>query len=167
MDFYDDPQAEKLNTVNEYLKMWVWCQRETRSRHISPTYAVMMSVRSTKKHQSDLEEELKKQAKNPRRGLILDQPIKMTYVEKRMISDKVDAIINDPTKWTGHFRDKEVIVSFYLDKIANPRGCGQSEKRFSKVFRVPRWKVKSMVRMALLYIANFLGVDDEKTMERY
>lgn len=146
MEFLGDPQECKLREMQQYLRWWAWSQKERKKTGINVLYPLMMSVRRTEETE-----------KNVRRGLVLDQKIPMTRIEKQMIARKVDAIMNDPELWRGHYRDKEVLAMFYLDPSANPRGCNESVKVFSKSLRVPRWQVKNMIKSALIYFSTLYG----------
>ena len=146
MEFLGDPQEYKLREMQQYLRWWAWSQKERKKTGINVLYPLMMSVRRTEETE-----------KNVRRGLVLDQKIPVTRIEKQMIARKVDAIMNDPELWRGHYRDKEVLAKFYLERSANPMGCNESVKVFSKSFRVPRWQVKNMIRSALAYFSTLYG----------
>lgn len=146
MEFLGDPQEYKLREMQQYLRWWAWSQKERKKTGINVLYPLMMSVRRTEETE-----------KNVRRGLVLDQKIPVTRIEKQIIARKVDAIMNDPDLWRGHYRDKEILAMFYLDSSANPRGCNESIKAFSKSFRVPRWQVKNMIRSALAYFSTLYG----------
>lgn len=149
MEFLGDPQESKLRTMQEFLRFWAWSQKERKKTGINVLYPLMMSVRRTEETE-----------KNVRRGLVLDQKIPVTRIEKQIIARKVDAIMNDPEQWRGHYRDKEILAKFYLDKTANPLGGNESVKAAAKQLRMPRWQVKNALRTALLYFANLYG--DEK-----
>lgn len=146
MEFLGDPQEYRLREMQQYLRWWAWSQKERKKTGINVLYPLMMSVRRTEETE-----------KNVRRGLVLDQKIPVTRIEKQMIARKVDAIMNDPELWRGHYRDKEVLAKFYLERSANPMGCNESVKVFSKSFRVPRWQVKNMIRSALIYFSTLYG----------
>ncbi len=146
MEFLGDPQEYKLREMQQYLRWWAWSQKERKKTGINVLYPLMMSVRRTEETE-----------KNVRRGLVLDQKIPVTRIEKQIIARKVDAIMNDPDLWRGHYRDKEVLAMFYLERSANPMGCNESVKVFSKSFRVPRWQVKNMIRSALAYFSMLYG----------
>lgn len=146
MEFLGDPQEYKLREMQQYLRWWAWSQKERKKTGINVLYPLMMSVRRTEETE-----------KNVRRGLVLDQKIPVTRIEKQIIARKVDKIMNDPELWRGHYRDKEILAMFYLDPSANPRGCNESVKVFSKSLRVPRWQVKNMIRSALIYFSTLYG----------
>lgn len=147
MDFYGDPFAERLNTLHEFFRWWAWSNHERKKTGINVLYPLMMSVRNTEEHQKDIEE-------NVRRNLVLGQPIRVPAIERHLIANRIDKIINDPELWHGHYSDRLVLVCYYLDKTANTRGCGQSVRHFSKAFKVPHFRVKPMVRTALIYFSS-------------
>ena len=146
MEFFGDPQEYKLREMQQYLRWWAWSQKERKKTGINVLYPLMMSVRRTEETE-----------KNVRRGLALDQKIPVTRIEKQIIARKVDAIMNDPDLWRGHYRDKEILAMFYLDQSANPRGCNEHERVFAKRFRVYRGRAVSMIRSALWYFSTLYG----------
>ena len=146
MEFFGDPEESKLRLMQEYLRIWAWSQKERRGTGVNVLYPLMMSVRR-----------IENSEKNVRRGLVLGQRIPMSSMEKHQIAMKVDKIMNDPELWRGHYRDKEILAKFYLDKTANPLGCNESVKAFAKQFKVPRWQVKNMLRLSVLYFAVIYG----------
>lgn len=149
MEFFDDPEESKLRLMQEYLRIWAWSQKERRRTGVNVLYPLMMSVRR-----------IEKSEENVRRGLVLGQRIPVSSMGKHQIAVKVDKIMNDPEQWRGHYRDKEILAKFYLDKTANPLGGNESVKAAAKQLRMPRWQVKNALRTALLYFANLYG--DEK-----
>lgn len=156
MEFIGDPQESKLRTMQEFIRFWAWSQKERKRTGVNPLYSLMMSVRNAEEELKRIEQKVAEKD-NPnaaRRGLTLGKPIPMTRIEKQLITQKVDKILSDPELWRGHYRDKEVLVKFYLDRSASPFGCNESVKAFSKSFRVPRWQVKNMVRSALAYFST-------------
>ena len=153
MDFYGDPFAEQLNTLHEFFRWWAWSNHERKKTGINVLYPLMMSVRSEEEVIKNLEKKVKENT-DPRRGLTLGLPTRVPPVEKHLIARKIDKIINDPELWHGHYSDRLVLVCFYLDKTANTRGCGQSVRHFSKAFKVPHFRVKPMVRTALIYFSS-------------
>lgn len=146
MEFLGDPQEYKLREMQQYLRWWAWSQKERKKTGINVLYPLMMSVRRTEETE-----------KNVRRGLVLDQKIPVTRIEKQMIARKVDAIMNDPELWRGHYRDKEVLAAFYLERSANWRGCNELERAFCRQFRVRKGEAKQMLRGALLYFSTLYG----------
>ncbi len=146
MEFLGDPQEYKLREMQQYLRWWAWSQKERKKTGINVLYPLMMSVRRTEETE-----------KNVRRGLVLDQKIPVTRIEKQLIARKVDKIMNDPDLWRGHYRDKEVLAMFYLDPSANPRGCNEHERLFARRFRVYRGMAREMLRGALLYFSTLYG----------
>lgn len=146
MEFLGDPQEYKLREMQQYLRWWAWSQKERKKTGINVLYPLMMSVRRTEETE-----------KNVRRGLVLDRKIPVTRIEKQIIARKVDAIMNDPDLWRGHYRDKEILAMFYLDQSANPRGCNEHERVFAKRFRVYRGRAVSMIRSALWYFSTLYG----------
>lgn len=159
MEFFDDPEEAKLRTMQEFLRFWAWSQKERKRTGINPLYSLMMSVRNAEEELKRIEQKVAEKD-NPnaaRRGLTLGKPIPMTRIEKQMIASKVDRIMNDPELWRGHYRDKEVLASFYLDSSANARGCHESVKALSKALRIPRWEVKRAVRTALIFFSTLYG----------
>lgn len=159
MEFIGDPQEEKLRTMQEFLRFWAWSQKERKRTGVNPLYSLIMSVRNAEEELKRIEQKVadKDNPNAARRGLTLGKSIPMTRIEKQLIARKVDKIMNDPDLWRGHYRDKEVLAMFYLDPSANPRGCNESVKAFSKSFRVPRWQVKNMIRSALAYFSTLYG----------
>lgn len=146
MEFLGDPQEYRLREMQQYLRWWAWSQRERRKTGINVLYPLMMSVRRAEKTEE-----------NVRRGLVLDQKINVTSIEKHMIAQKVDRIMSDPELWRGHYHDKVVLAAFYLDNTANWRGCNEFERAFCRQFRVCRRDVKEMLRSALLYFSALYG----------
>lgn len=146
MEFLGDPQEYKLREMQQYLRWWAWSQKERKKTGINVLYPLMMSVRRTEETE-----------KNVRRGLVLDQKIPVTRIEKQMIARKVDAIMNDPELWRGHYRDKEILATFYLDRSANCRGCNELERAFCRLFRVRKDEAKRMLRVALSYFSLLYG----------
>lgn len=159
MEFLGDPQEDKLRTMQEFLRFWAWSQKERKRTGVNPLYSLMMSVRNAEEELKRIEQKVadKDNPNAARRGLTLGKPIPMTRIEKQLITQKVDKILSDPELWRGHYRDKEVLVKFYLDRSASPFGCNESVKAFSKSIRVPRWQVKNMVRSAILYFSTLYG----------
>lgn len=159
MEFIGDPQESKLRTMQEFIRFWAWSQKERKRTGVNPLYSLMMSVRNAEEELKRIERKVadKDNPNAARRGLTLGKPIPMTRIEKQLIARKVDKIMNDPELWRGHYRDKEVLAKFYLERSANPMGCNESVKVFSKSFRVPRWQVKNMIRAALLYFSALYG----------
>ncbi|HIU85186.1 MAG TPA: hypothetical protein IAC66_07475 [Candidatus Aphodousia gallistercoris] len=158
MEFFGDPQEEKLRAMQEFLRLWAWSQKERKRTGINPLYSLMVSVRNAEEEIKRIEQKaLDNNPNAARRGLTLGKPIPMTRNEKQLIAHKVDSIMNDPELWRGHYRDKEVLAKFYLDSSANPKGCNESVKLFSRSMHVPRWQVKNMIRSALLYFSMLYG----------
>lgn len=162
-----DPQEEKLRTMQEFLRLWAWSQKERKRTAVNPLYYLMASVRN---HEAELKRIEQKVAdkNNPnaaRRGLTLGKSIPMTRIEKQLIARKVDAIMCDSELWRGHYRDKEILATFYLHPSANPRGCNESVKVFSRALRMPRWQVKNVLRTALLYFANLYEDEIVETVD--
>ena len=159
MEFIGDPQEEKLRTMQEFLRLWAWSQKERKRTGVNPLYSLMMSVRNAEEELKRIEQKVADKD-NPNaawRGLTLGKPIPMTRIEKQLIARKVDKIMNDPELWRGHYRDKEVLAKFYLERSANPMGCNESVKDAAITFRVPRWQVKNMIRPALAYFSTLWG----------
>lgn len=158
MEFYNDPQEGKLREVQQYMRFWAWSQRERKRTGINPLYRMMMSVRNSEEELKKIEKKVKdKSEESLRSDLVLGRTIPILAIEKHLIAEKVDRIMNDPELWRGHYRDKEVLVSFYLDKSANWKGCNESIHPFSKLLRIPRWKVKNVVRSSLMYFSSLYG----------
>lgn len=159
MEFIGDPQEEKLRTMQEFLRFWAWSQKERRRTGVNPLYSLMMSVRNAEEELKRIEQKVADKG-NPNaawRGLTLGKPIPMTRMEKQLIARKVDKIMNDPELWRGHYRDKEVLAAFYLDRSANWRGCNELERAFCRQFRVRKGEAKQMLRGALLYFSALWG----------
>lgn len=159
MEFLGDPQEEKLRTMQEFLRFWAWSQKERKRTGINPLYSLMMSVRNAEEELKRIEQKVADKG-NPNaawRGLTLGKPIPMTRMEKQLIARKVDKIMNDPELWRGHYRDKEVLAAFYLDRSANWRGCNELERAFCRQFRVRKGEAKQMLRGALLYFSALWG----------
>ena len=159
MEFIGDPLEDILRAMLEFLRLWAWSQKERKRTGVNPLYSLMMSVRNAEEELKRIEQKVADKD-NPNaawRGLTLGKPIPMTRIEKQLIARKVDKIMNDPELWRGHYRDKEVLAKFYLERSANPMGCNESVKVFSKSFRVPRWQVKNMIRPALAYFSTLWG----------
>lgn len=159
MEFLGDPQEEKLRTIQEFLRFWAWSQKERKRTGINPLYSLMMSVRNAEEELKRIEQKVADKG-NPNaawRGLTLGKPIPMTRMEKQLIARKADKIMNDPELWRGHYRDKEVLAAFYLDRSANWRGCNELERAFCRQFRVRKGEAKQMLRGALLYFSALWG----------
>ena len=159
MEFIGDPQEEKLRTMQEFLRFWAWSQKERRRTGVNPLYSLMMSGRNSEEELKRIEQKVADKG-NPNaawRGLTLGKPIPMTRMEKQLIARKVDKIMNDPELWRGHYRDKEVLAAFYLDRSANWRGCNELERAFCRQFRVRKGEAKQMLRGALLYFSTLYG----------
>lgn len=159
MEFIGDPQEEKLRTMQEFLRFWAWSQKERKRTGINPLYSLMMSVRNAEEELKRIEQKVADKG-NPNaawRGLTLGKPIPMTRIEKQLIARKVDKIMNDPDLWRGHYRDKEVLAAFYLERSANWRGCNELERAFCRQFRVRKGEAKQMLRGALLYFSTLYG----------
>ena len=159
MEFIGDPQEEKLRTMQEFLRFWAWSQKERKRTGVNPLYSLMMSVRNAEEELKRIEQKVADKG-NPNaawRGLTLGKPIPMTRIEKQLIARKVDKIMNDPELWRGHYRDKEVLAAFYLDRSANWRGCNELERAFCRQFRVRKGEAKQMLRGALLYFSTLYG----------
>lgn len=159
MEFIGDPQEEKLRTMQEFLRFWAWSQKERRRTGVNPLYSLMMSVRNAEEELKRIEQKVADKG-NPNaawRGLTLGKPIPMTRMEKQLIARKVDKIMNDPELWRGHYRDKEVLAAFYLDRSANWRGCNELGRAFCRQFRVRKGEAKQMLRGALLYFSALWG----------
>lgn len=159
MEFLGDPQESKLRTMQEFIRFWAWSQKERKRTGVNPLYYLMASVRN---HEVELKRIEQKVAdkNNPNaawRGLTLGKPIPMTRIEKQLIARKVDKIMNDPELWRGHYRDKEVLAAFYLERSANWRGCNELERAFCRQFRVRKGEAKQMLRGALLYFSMLYG----------
>lgn len=159
MEFIGDPQEEKLRTMQEFLRFWAWSQKERKRTGVNPLYSLMMSVRNADAELKRIEQKVADKD-NPNaawRGLTLGKPIPMTRIEKQLIARKVDKIMNDPNLWRGHYRDKEVLAAFYLERSANWRGCNELERAFCRQFRVRKGEAKQMLRGALLYFSTLYG----------
>lgn len=159
MEFLGDPQEEKLRTMQEFLRFWAWSQKERKRTGINPLYSLMMSVRNAEEELKRIEQKVADKG-NPNaawRGLTLGKPIPMTRMEKQLIARRVDKIMNDPELWRGHYRDKEVLAAFYLERSANWRGCNELERAFCRQFRVRKGEAKQMLRGALLYFSMLYG----------
>ena len=159
MEFIGDPQEENLRTMQEFLRFWAWSQKERRRTGVNPLYSLMMSVRNAEEELKRIEQKVADKG-NPNaawRGLTLGKPIPMARIEKQLIARKVDKIMNDPELWRGHYRDKEVLAAFYLERSANWRGCNELERAFCRQFRVRKGEAKQMLRGALLYFSTLYG----------
>lgn len=159
MEFLNDPQESKLRSMQEFLRIWAWSQKERKRTGINPLYSLMMSVRNAEEELKRIEQKVADKD-NPNaawRGLTLGKPIPMTPIEKQLIARKVDKIMNDPELWRGHYRDKEVLASFYLERSANWRGCNELERAFCRQFRVRKGEAKQMLRGAILYFSTLYG----------
>lgn len=159
MEFLGDPQESKLRTMQEFLRFWAWSQKERKRTGVNPLYSLMMSVRNAEEELKRIEQKVadKDNPNATRRGLTLGKPIPMTRIEKQLIARKVDKIMNDPELWRGHYRDKEVLAAFYLERSANWRGCNELERAFCRQFRVRKGEAKQMLRGALLYFSMLYG----------
>lgn len=159
MEFIGDPQESKLRTMQEFIRFWAWSQKERKRTGANPLYSLMMSVRNAEEELKRIERKVadKDNPNAARRGLTLGKPIPMTRIEKQLIARKVDKIMNDPELWRGHYRDKEVLAAFYLERSANWRGCNELERAFCRQFRVRKGEAKQMLRGALLYFSMLYG----------
>ncbi len=159
MEFIGDPQEEKLRTMQEFLRFWAWSQKERRRTGVNPLYSLMMSVRNAEEELKRIEQKVADKD-NPNaawRGLTLGKHIPITRIEKQLIARKVDKIMNDSELWRGHYRDKEILAAFYLERSANWRGCNELERAFCRQFRVRKGEAKQMLRGALLYFSTLYG----------
>lgn len=159
MEFLGDPQEEKLRTMQEFLRLWAWSQKERRRTGVNPLYWLMASVRNHEAELTRIEQKVadKNNPNAARRGLTLGKSIPMTRIEKQLIARKVDAIMCDPELWRGHYRDKEVLASYYLDQSANWRGCNEMGRAFCRQFKVRKKEANEMLRKALIYFSILYG----------
>lgn len=145
MVFLNDPLYETLKMVDEDLAGWADSNRERPKIGTSPLWSLMMSARNSEKRKKDLKS-------NILDDVVLGKPTRLCRVDKTLKHDSIEETFDNLELWRGHYFDKEILTKFYLyPSLIKPNACGQSVKRFCKMFKVPRWRAHLMIRSALLY----------------
>ena len=138
MKFIDDPRREQIEPMHEMMLIWADYWRDRPRYDVSITWVAMCAVRDWSKRISDIRE-----------GIVLGKPIRVTRTDTMMIAEKMRKLIHNQAAWSGHMRDRNVLVTFYLKVHPNePIG------RIAKKLDCKPWQVETVVNNALYYLST-------------
>lgn len=137
MKFVDDPRRSELEAMDEIMTIWADYWRDRHHRGVSSTWIAMQAVRNWSQRVEKIRE-----------GLVLGQPIRITRTDTVIIAEKVRKLIHDDALWSGHRRERDVLVTYYL-KVHPSWPIG----RIAKNLDCKPWDVESTVRNALCYFS--------------
>ena len=101
MIFCDQIDMVDLERADELLRNWQRWGRDKGGRILSPTWIVMRSIRNhSKRTKVDDEEAGFAQAKD------------FPDVDEKL-AEKVEALLTDKDKWTGHHHERQVLCKWY------------------------------------------------------
>lgn len=137
MNFVDDPRRCELEAMDEFMKIWADYWRDRSHQGVSPTWIAMRAVRDWSKRVEKIRE-----------GLVLGQPIRVTRTDTVMIAEKMRKVIHNDVAWSGHRRERDVLVTYYLK--THP---GMPIGRIARKLDCKPWQVDSLVKDALYYLS--------------
>ena len=143
MDFSNDPLRERIEPMDEFLRVWADWGREHCMRSESITYKLMCWIRDHSKRVEEIRE-----------GIATGERLHIRRDDSELIAWKVERILTHPDYWRGHHRERDILKGFYLAHPLDPAG------RIAKVVstnydRVYAWQLEGRVKKALLYFSNF------------
>lgn len=138
MKFIDDPRREQIEPMHELMLIWANYWRDRPRYDVSITYVAMCAIRNWSKRVSDIRE-----------GIVLGQPIRVTRTDTMIIAEKMRKLIHNQEAWSGHKRDRDVLVMYYLNIHPNePIG------RIARKLDCRPWQVEKTVNDALYYLST-------------
>lgn len=138
MNFINDPRREQIEPMHELMVIWSDFWRDRPYYKTSSMWAVMCSVRNTSKRVSDIRE-----------GLVLGEPIRVTRTDSAIIAEKMRKLIHNDEAWSGHRRDRDILVTYYL-KVHPHAPIG----RIARMLDCKPWQVDKLVNDALYYLST-------------
>ena len=138
MFFVNDPRRAQIEPMHELMQIWADYWRDRPRYNVSITYVAMCAIRDWSKRISDIRE-----------GIVLGKPIRVTHTDAAVIAEKMRKLIHNDDAWSGHKRDRDVLVIYYL-KVhpTEPRG------RIAKKLDCRPWQVEKIVSDALYYLSK-------------
>ena len=80
---------------------------------------------------------------------MLGKPIRVTRTDTMMIAEKMRQLLHTPELWSGHKRERDVLVMYYLIIHPNePIGC------IARKLECKPWQVETVVKNALYYLST-------------
>lgn len=138
MNFIDDPRREQIEPMHELMQIWADYWRDRPRYNVSITWVAMCAIRDWSKRIRDIRE-----------GLVLGQPIRFTRTDTMMIAEKMRTLIHDDRAWSGHRRERHVLVTYYL-KVHPSEPLG----RIAKKLDCRSWQVEKTVKDSLYYLSQ-------------
>ena len=138
MNFADDPRRPHIEPMHELRLIWADYWRDRPRYDVSITYVAMCAIRDWSKRVEDIRE-----------GVVLGRPIRVTRTDTMMIAEKMRKLIHKDSAWSGHRRERDVLVTYYL-KVHPCEPLGSIAR---KLDCKPR-KVEESVKNALYYLST-------------
>lgn len=138
MKFIDDPRRDRIESMHELMLIWANFWRDRPRYDVSITWVAMCAIRDWSKRISDIRE-----------GIVLGQPIRVTRTDTLMIAEKMRKLIHNGEAWSGHHRERDVLVTYYLKVHPNePIG------RIARKLDCKPWQIDKIVNDALYYLST-------------
>ena len=138
MKFIDDPRCEQIEPMHELMQIWADYWRDRPRYDVSITYVAMCVIRNWSKRVSDIRE-----------GIVLGKPIRVTRTDTMMIAEKMRKLLHTTEAWSGHKRDRDVLVMYYLNIHPNaPIGF------IARKLDCKPGQVETVVKNALYYLSQ-------------
>lgn len=137
MNFVDDPRRGELEAMHEMMTIWADYWRDRHHQGVSSTWIAMQAVRDWSKRVETIRE-----------GLVLGQPIRVTRTDTAMIAEKVRKLIHNDALWSGHRRERDILVTYYA-KIHPDAPIG----RIARKLDCKPWQVDSLIKDSLHYMS--------------
>ena len=138
MFFVDDPRRAQIEPMHEMMLIWADYWRDRPRYDVSITYVAMCAIRNWSKRVEEIRE-----------GIVLGRPIRVTRTDTMMIAEKMRKLFHTMEAWSGHKRDRDVLVTYYLNIHPNePIGC------IAKKLDCKPWQVEKVVKNALYYLST-------------
>ena len=142
MDFSNDPLRERIEPMDEFLRVWANWGREHSMRSESITYKLMCWIRDHSKRVEEIRE-----------GIATGERLHIRRDDSELIAWKVERIMTHPDHWIGHHRDRDILKIFYLSRPSVP--AGKIAKDLSTSYdRVYAWQLEARVKKSLLYFSS-------------
>lgn len=138
MTFVNDPRRSQIEPMHELMLIWADFWRDRPRYEVSITWVAMCAVRDWSKRVQDIRE-----------GIVLGQPIRVTRTDTAIIAEKMRKLIHNDEAWSGHRRDRDVLVTYYL-KVHPKFPLGLIAKKLD----CKPWQVEKTVNDALYYLAQ-------------
>lgn len=138
MNFIDDLRRHQIEPMHELMLIWADYWRDRPRYDVSIMWVAMCAVRDWSKRIQDIRE-----------GIVLGQPIRVTRTDTFVIAEKMRKLIHDDGAWSGHRRDRDILVTYYL-KIHPKEPIG----RIAKKLDCKPWQIEKVVNDALYYLSQ-------------